>query len=484
MNAEAPVVPTCRSKQLAVGMLFLCIAVAFAVVLIAVTPHSSFAGETGDAGSVPIVGDEAQVEGFREDVSAANGDADVPSEAFASASEAASSPSADVDGASEGPAGLSASDTVPDAGAGPFVVEGPEDSFAWDGDALSITGEGVTIVGMADPSSAISANVEVASEVSEVGLGSGVRIQTLSTAGGTTVRLDGDGNEVDRWNMESGLGVSGSGSLSVGEAAAAIDILSGATVSVEGDAAGVSIRDGGTLSVGPRAALSNIAQLGGTLDLSRVVFGAPVRVLGYSVGGEGVSSVIFAPFGATLLTELMTYDHLFANGGDTAVVEDGERVGALQDDGSFEITATRTATFVGFHGVVLSTQKVKLFSAAEAPSVETPDGYSFVGWDRPFDRVTEDETVSARFEKLPDATSQASGRDPGDATRQGGIGGTVSITTSDPSADASTGSRQPQRVSPGNRLARTGDGSSLPAAFVAVSAAAALAIGVAALRRR
>ncbi|MFR9167678.1 MAG: hypothetical protein ACLVKI_03220 [Gordonibacter urolithinfaciens] len=40
------------------------------------------------------------------------------------------------------------------APAGPFDVEGPADAYAWDGAVLSVTGDGVTIAGMADLTSA------------------------------------------------------------------------------------------------------------------------------------------------------------------------------------------------------------------------------------------------------------------------------------------------------------------------------------------
>lgn len=360
------------------------------------------------------------------------------------------------------------------ADAGPFDVEGPEGSFEWNGDALVVTGDGVTVLGMADAASAASGNVEVAANVSGVSLGSGVRIRTLSTAGKTALRLGGDGNEVDVWNMTRGLGVSGPGSVSVGEATASLDVLPDATVSIERGAEGVSVWGGGTLSVGPRAAIANVTQFGGTLDLSRVVFGVPVRVPGYSVGGEGVSSVIVAPFGATMLSELMTCDHLFVNGGDTAVVEDGERVGTLLDDGTFDITATRTVTFVGFDGEVLSTQTVKLFSSAAAPRVDAPEGYEFEGWSRPFDYVTTDLTVEALFEKLPARV------EPDETPQAGDVGGQVTLSTSGPAAASSpdNGYRS-QHVPAKQRLAKTGDATPAPAIALAAAIAAAIAVAAA-----
>lgn len=40
------------------------------------------------------------------------------------------------------------------------------------------------------------------------------------------------------------------------------------------------------------------------------------------------------------------------------------------------------------------------------PVAETPEGYEFEGWDRPFDYVTENMTVAALFEKMPGSEPQ------------------------------------------------------------------------------
>ena len=73
----------------------------------------------------------------------------------------------------------------------------------------------------------------------------------------------------------------------------------------------------------------------------------------------------------------------------------------LDRDGAFDITATHTVSFVGFDGAPLKTQAVALFSAATVPVAETPEGYEFEGWDRPFDYGTENMTVPALIEKMP-----------------------------------------------------------------------------------
>lgn len=292
------------------------------------------------------------------------------------------------------------------APAGPFDVEGPADAYAWDGAVLSVTGDGVTIAGMADPTSAAMGDVRVAAGVGAINVGSGVRIGTLSFAEAAALRLDGAGNEVQLLDLARSSSVSGPGSVTLAEVTLSLDLLPSATVTLTGSADGMSIWAGATLVLGPGASLGNITHFGGTLDLSHIVFGAPVRVLGYSVGGDYTSNTIVAPFGATRLSELLAVSNLFVNGGDTAIVEDGERVGTLQDDGSFLITATRAVTFVGWDGRVLDTETVPLFGAATAPDVSAPDGYRFAGWDRDFSYITQNVTVTARFEKLPEPTPQ------------------------------------------------------------------------------
>ena len=56
-------------------------------------------------------------------------------------------------------------------------------------------------------------------------------------------------------------------------------------------------------------------------------------------------------------------------------------------------------TFKGYNGAVLSTQQVRRGGAAQAPEVPVVDGYNFTGWDKNFDNVTEDVTVSAVYQK-------------------------------------------------------------------------------------
>lgn len=61
-----------------------------------------------------------------------------------------------------------------------------------------------------------------------------------------------------------------------------------------------------------------------------------------------------------------------------------------------------TVTFVDGQGKTLKTETVESGKAATAPSTPTRDGYTFTGWDKAFNKITEDTTVTAQWEKAAD----------------------------------------------------------------------------------
>ncbi len=66
-----------------------------------------------------------------------------------------------------------------------------------------------------------------------------------------------------------------------------------------------------------------------------------------------------------------------------------------------EPVETFTVTFVDHDGTVLKTcENVESGTAAAAPSDPTREGYTFIGWDKEFDNVTSDLTITAQYEKV------------------------------------------------------------------------------------
>ena len=63
-------------------------------------------------------------------------------------------------------------------------------------------------------------------------------------------------------------------------------------------------------------------------------------------------------------------------------------------------------TFLGFNDTELKVENVEYGKNATAPSAPEVDGYTFTGWDKDFDNITEDLTVKAVYEKNPDLTPQ------------------------------------------------------------------------------
>lgn len=71
--------------------------------------------------------------------------------------------------------------------------------------------------------------------------------------------------------------------------------------------------------------------------------------------------------------------------------------------GIFTLTVAKyTVTFKDYDGTVLKTQEnVEGNTSATAPSNPTRDGYTFAGWDKSFDNITENLVVTAQYELTP-----------------------------------------------------------------------------------
>ena len=63
-----------------------------------------------------------------------------------------------------------------------------------------------------------------------------------------------------------------------------------------------------------------------------------------------------------------------------------------------------TVTFKDYDGSVLKTETVESGKSATAPSAPTREGYTFTGWDKSFDQITEDLTVTAQYKVVSSST--------------------------------------------------------------------------------
>ena len=285
---------------------------------------------------------------------------------------------------------------------GPFEVSGPTGSYQWDGTTLTVSDNGVTVAG--SPSTTTSGNISLGSSVSSITLGPDVFVGTLTASDSIVVTLAGGDNRVTSWSASRDSVITGSGTISIGSSSNPLSLRSSVRGIVEGAVDSLAVWDTAVLVLEPTADLQSvITAFGGTVDASALSVGAPLPIVGVSIGNsQGVVSLI-APFGAIALSDILKSDSLFVNG-TVDVYENQELIGTMLSDGSFDITATRPVTFVGWNGNVLEIQNVPLFGGATAPDAVAPEGYRFVGWDTEFSRVIAPLTVTALFEPTGAAT--------------------------------------------------------------------------------
>lgn len=63
-----------------------------------------------------------------------------------------------------------------------------------------------------------------------------------------------------------------------------------------------------------------------------------------------------------------------------------------------------TVTFKNYNGELIKIEKVKKGESATPPSTPTRDGYTFVGWDRTFNKIEFDTIINAQFKKIQGPT--------------------------------------------------------------------------------
>ena len=100
--------------------------------------------------------------------------------------------------------------------------------------------------------------------------------------------------------------------------------------------------------------------------------------------------------------------------GDTLVTKNDELIPQKPQDGWKTTTYTAmfkkktfTVTFMSKSNDILKEETVEYGDGATAPDAPHVDGYEFIGWDKAFDNVTEDITVTALYRELPIAPAPA-----------------------------------------------------------------------------
>ena len=100
--------------------------------------------------------------------------------------------------------------------------------------------------------------------------------------------------------------------------------------------------------------------------------------------------------------------------GDTLVTKNDELLPQKPQDGWKTTTYTAmfkkktfTVTFMSKSNDILKEETVEYGDGATAPDAPHVDGYEFIGWDKAFDNVTEDITVTALYRELPIAPAPA-----------------------------------------------------------------------------
>ncbi|MCL1830983.1 MAG: InlB B-repeat-containing protein, partial [Oscillospiraceae bacterium] len=117
------------------------------------------------------------------------------------------------------------------------------------------------------------------------------------------------------------------------------------------------------------------------LTISELTFGAATPASPIVTGQTGWIFTGWSPVRTATVTGNTTYTALW--------------VQEPQTDDNFVVR------FIDWNGNLLKSETVENGGAATAPSDPTRNGYEFTGWDREFDNITSDLTVTAQYKSIP-----------------------------------------------------------------------------------
>ena len=146
-----------------------------------------------------------------------------------------------------------------------------------------------------------------------------------------------------------------------------------------------------TLPIVPNNATINSCTLTGTATISMSKGSATIEVDGTTVT-SGTSFTI--DLGTNNTTSSVTATVVGGNKNASGTVTFSDLVYTVNYT---EPVQTYHVTFVDWDGTILETQEVEEGSSATAPTNPTREGYNFTGWDKAFNNVISNLTVTAQY---------------------------------------------------------------------------------------
>ena len=162
---------------------------------------------------------------------------------------------------------------------------------------------------------------------------------------------------------------------------------------------------------------------------SRLVSGCNFLWYGSTTGAVTDGAVLTLTFEVSNSAEASTYPILLTCGDEDTYDANYQPIATVIANGSVTVdgqpsVVAYTVIFKDYDGTVLKTERVVSGMAAVAPADPIRDGYTFLGWDKTFDKVTGNLVVTALYEAETTETKFY-------VSKEGAAGGeTVTVTVS------------------------------------------------------